>query len=558
VSREPPAARFEPDERSSRRPAAGLLPAAGVAIVVAIYLLGHLSQLAVTPLGEGLDFFGHLSYVVFYAETGRPPSREALSVPAWVVRLKEILPGPDPSVSGDRYRAWAALPPGERAERRREALAVSPAKDFVAANYEAQQPPLYYWLMSRVYRALGERFDLEGRVFVLTLLSECIAATGLLAIFLTLRLDFDERASLLLLLAVAWYPNLPAFLDRITNDTLAFPLIAWTLYLGLSAVRRGSTGRIALSGALLVFAIFTKLYALTLVPAYLVCAAAVKPAGRRRGILVGGAIVLAGVAGALAFNHATTGHLLPLIEMRGAGRVSPGGWLKAITGVDPLWFFGGLVKGFWWIGYWSFVSPGLFYYVPILAFGLVYLKRPGSRSRADAAGLAWLWPHAAALMCFVAGLYLHAVAYRLYAERSGVPRSQGNEGWYANVLLVSVCVIAAAALRRRLSERPFHSILAATASFFLVWNLVGRAALAGFWGGLAGRRHGIDWNALATPRILSGEAWAGFVDLPGVLHPLPLTFWLPLGIAVVASAALLTAAWRGGGAGRAAQNQRNW
>jgi hypothetical protein len=544
VRPEPTEVPGNPDETSPGARAGRLSPAVGV--VVAVYLLGQLSQLAVTPLGEGLDFFGHLSYVVFYAETGRPPSRETLSVPAWVVRLKEVLPGPDPSVSGDRYRAWTALAPGRRAELRREALRVPRSSGFVASNYEAQQPPPYYWLMSRVYRAMGDRLDLEGRVLVLTLLSECIAATGLLAIFLTLRLDFDERASLLLLLGAAWYPNLLSFLGRLTNDTLAFALIAWALYFACFAARRESIRGIAISGGLLVVAIFTKLYALTLVPAYLLCAAAVRPRGRRRELLAGVAVVLSGIAGALAFNRATTGHLLPLIEVRGAGSATPGAWLRAMAGVDPLWFFGGLVKGFWWVGDWSFVSPGLFYYVPILAVGLLYFKRPDRASGARARSSPWLWPHAVALGGFVAGLYLHAAAYRIYAERSGVARSQGNEGWYANVLLVSVLVVVAAALRRRVELPRFHRVLAGAVLFFMLWNLVGRVSLVAFWSGLAGRRHGIEWSALATPRLLTAEAWAGFRDLPGVLRPLPLTFWLPIGTAAAASLVLLAVLLRAG------------
>ncbi len=519
---------------------------AALAVVVAVYLLNHLAQVAVTPFGEGMDFYAHLSSIVFYAEKGEPPRIGERSTPSWILRLRQIVPGPDMSIAGEKYRAWLALPEAERERRRETALTVPATNDYVAPNYEAQQPPLYYWLMSRAYRSVDPGSSLALRVFLLCLFSEGLAASALVPIFLTFRLYVDERSALLGVLAVAWYPNLLSFLGRITNDALAFPLLAWAVYASCLGQRRDTRAPLVLAGALLAVAGFVKAYALALVPAYLLCA--LWAGGRRNGraLAIAAAISAAGVGLLFWFNWTTSGHLIPLDQFRATDSLALPERLHALTRIDPVWFVGGLLKGFWWSGYWSFVSPGRFYFVPLLAFAFLLVKPPVDASpEARRWSVRVLWPHYAFVAFFGLATLWHAAAFHLFRS-PGVTHQQGNEGWYANVLLGSVAAIFLVLAAHRVSPKRFQTLLASAVFFFILWNLVARLAVAAFWSGRASRRHGLQWGEVLTPASLDRSAWAGWSSLPGVLQPVLLWSLLPLVTAVLLSVALVWALRRPG------------
>lgn len=525
---------------------ASVRPSAALALILGVYLLNHLAQIAVTPFGEGMDFYGHLSYVVFYADKDEAPNAGTLSTPSWILRLRQLVPGPDPSIGADRYQAWMRLPEAERQRQREAALTVPATNDYVASNYESQQPPLYYWLVSRAYRRFDPGSSLAVRVYLLCLFSECLAATALVAIYLTFRLYLDETASLLGLLIVAWYPNLMGFLGRITNDALAFPMIAWAVYWSCLSQRRGSRIPLVLAGVLIVVAGFVKAYALALVPAYLLCAlwAGGKRNGRALGIAA--AIAAAGVGLLLWFNLSTTGHVIPLNEMRSTDALPLGERFRALTRIDPIWFVGGLVKGFWWSGYWSFVSPGRFYFVPLLAFAFLLIKPPvDSRPEARRWSVRLLWPHYAFLGFFGLATLWHAAAFHLFRS-PGVTHQQGNEGWYANVLLGSVSAVFLVLAAHRVSPARLHRWLASVVLFFILWNLIARFALAAFWSGRAGRLHGVQWEQVLTKTVVDRSAWAGWSSLPGVLHMPLVASLLPLAAAVLVSVVLVAALLRSG------------
>jgi hypothetical protein len=76
-----------------------------VGLITAIYCLRLGAQVAVTPIGEAYDYGGHLAYIVFMAEQGRAPSPNEPSIPDWVLRLTQVVPGPDRSLDGNRYHA---------------------------------------------------------------------------------------------------------------------------------------------------------------------------------------------------------------------------------------------------------------------------------------------------------------------------------------------------------------------------------------------------------------------------------------------------------------------
>jgi hypothetical protein len=158
-----------------------------------------------------------------------------------------------------------------------------------------------------------------------------------------------------------------------------------------------------------------------------------------------------------------------------------------------------------------------------------------------------LWPHYAFLGFFGLAMLWHAAAFHLFRS-PGVTHQQGNEGWYANVLLGSVSAIFLVLAAHRVSPARLHRWLASAVLFFILWNLVARFALAAFWSGRAGRLHGVRWEQVLTKATLDPSAWAGWSSLPGVLHPALLASLLPLAAAVLVSVVLVAPLLRPGAA----------
>lgn len=511
-------------------------------LITLVFFLRLVSQLAITPLGEGLDFYNHLSYVVFMAEQGRAPAPDEPSLPTWVDRLQYTLPAPDHTADGARYHAWAALSPVERARVRAALAADFTTTAYNRANGQSQHPPLYYWLLSRAYLAFPPGLDLEARAYMLALLSIVLAALALPGLYKTFRLYCDKTISGLALLALAWFPNSLPFLTRVTNDTLALPLIVWGLYFCLLARFSQKPGHLLAAGGLLILACFTKSYALTLLPLYLLCAVAGEQRLVWRKLLVAVLVVIGGAGALFAYNLSATGHLIPLTEMRWTAGLPWADRLLALLQVDPVWFVGGLIKGFWWLGFWSFVSPGLVYYLPLLALAYVFGTPPHDPAgRRDWLALRLLWPHYAALALFTAGMLWHAAQFTLAARISGTAVHSGNEGWYANVLLGSVFVIALVLLQRRLPRGWLPRVLSGVVMFFVAWSALGVAAILPYWGGavgVPGRLRAAPWDQL-IPALFDQQVWHTMLSLPGAMAPVALTSGLPLLLALAGTALAL-------------------
>jgi hypothetical protein len=512
-------------------------------LITAIYVLRMAAMLAVTPIGEGLDFFGHLAYLVFLVEQGRPPSPDEASIPDWIERLAQRVPGPDWSTDGRDYRTWAAQPLAARAEARMALDHDTATAAYVSANNQGQHPPLYYGLLGGVYAALPTEVGLAVRVYWLGLVSVIISAMAFPGLFQTLRLHLDETTALLALLGLAWYPNLSPFLARITNDAVAMPLVVWGLYFCLRARSEPSLKHIVAAGLLLGLAGFAKTYSLTLWPVYGLCAASVlrRPRGWRHALLAGliGVVALGLFS---AFNLATTGYLVPLTEMRLTAALPLTVRLAALAQVNPIWFLGGLAKGFWWCGYWSFISPSWLFFLPLVTPAALWLRPPctGSDGRWGL-GLRGLWPHYAAVGCFGLGMLWHAALFTLEARLSGQTRHSGNEGWYANILLGSVTVVACVILRSRLSPAGFRRALAAAVILLIAWGAWAMGTVGAYWGGVVevqGRLRAVPFGQL-LPAMLQPQMWSNWLSLPGVVQPVWLTAVVPLGLALAGTAVVL-------------------
>jgi hypothetical protein len=516
-----------------------------VFLVVLIFVLQQASQLAITPLNEGMDFIGHLSYMSFISNRARPPSPTEPSMPTWV-HVFESMPGPD-FTDGTRYQNWASLP----SEQRKEALTglLQPQlsdPEFVGANYESQQPPLYYALMGGPYR-LSSVLPLDVRAYALSLISVVLASTALVAVYATFRLYVAAPVAMLGTLAVAWFPNLLSFQGRITNDSLSWPLIAWAIYL-MARIVRGDrrSGTVVFAGVLLGLSVLTKSYAITLIPLYLLVCALPPRAGGRPGIDGHGALaavvtILVMIGPVLAVNYLVSGQLVLLGEVLSTGDVPLSQRLTSVVRLDWPWFLSGVIHGFWWSGYFSFVVRG-FYYLPLLIpVVLVGLALRSPCGLWKTAGVTHV--HILAIAFFVAGLAWHAGLTTLSAERAGEATHGGSEGWYLDVLVGSVFAVLIVGLAEYARGPLLARLLALGVLGLVLWNLLGRAILLLFWSGQVAPGAVVPAGLSgATTAALRGLPWAAGgtqVGLPGAIGPAWLTVLLPLTLALALSAYVL-------------------
>ena len=510
--------------------------------VVLVLIFNLLAQISVTPLGEGMDVFGHWGYVGFLAAQRRAPRPGEPALPAQVGALQAALPAPDQTL-GERYAAWAKMSLAERAQVRAQVLTPVDWTTYSQPNYEAQHPPLYYAVLAEFFPLVGG-LPPDVQVFWLAFLSVLIASAGLPGVYRLLRLYVSPRTAVLGCLAAAVFPNLAPFLARITNDTLAFALLPWLFYF-LLRPRKQKYADIILSGLLLVMGFFTKSYFLTLVPVYLAGSSlSVSLAGgaggkwrfdaRRLGLSL--SLAAGGAALLVIYNVQATGSWLGLTEMQTAGAFTLADQLRALVTLDPIWFFvRGLLRLAWWSGFWSFVSPGILYYLPELALiGLLVLKLPRRRTLEGFLGMRRLWPFYLAAGGFVAGMLWHAALFKLRATLVAGQVQSGNEGWYLDVLLGPFAVIWAVLVAERFSGKWAGRLAWGLPPFLLVLGLLGRLTAAMFWTGQVRMavfiRSANLGDVLRT--VLSPQEWESWLSLPGVLRPAWFTAGLPLLLAV--------------------------
>ena len=233
--------------RRHGRSSADGTPVFALAALLTGSLLVGVATIAGLPPFEGFDEVAHYSYIQQVAETGRWPT---LGTPM--------------SVEIDRYRAVAPLPESASpiwTYRRLfdgsadvvEAARVhihqprDPSRTWVAGheeNYQAQQPPLYYLVLSPIYLAT-KSWSLIDQLFVLRLCSYLLAWIAIgFAVFSAFRSAATEpRRDVALMLAPALWPALfPMWfpeMARLGNDSLV-TVIAACAWIALLRLHAGS------------------------------------------------------------------------------------------------------------------------------------------------------------------------------------------------------------------------------------------------------------------------------------------------------------------------------
>ena len=232
------------------------------------------------PLWEGFDEYAHVGVVQHIFHFRDMPDFRAANTSREIAESRKLVPAPwllhDDSKALLSYEEYWRLPSPDRLERQarlRElprAWSTEPAMPELPL-YEAQQPPLYYWLLLPVYWCV-KSLDLSTQVWVLRCITALLASTAIPIAFFTARSFFakhflDQRAALGVAVVVASLPQLAIDAFRVSNEGLAIALgsLAVLLMIRLSDSPPSSLRGFGI-GLVLGAALLTKVYFLALLP----------------------------------------------------------------------------------------------------------------------------------------------------------------------------------------------------------------------------------------------------------------------------------------------------
>ena len=234
-------------------------------------LLNGIAWGLITPLFETPDEAGHVAYVQYVAETGKPPDREERPPP--------LLPARSAGCSTHSLEGGSARkgqsPPwyGDLPEAPPAQWSTPGRTGSAAGGYttDTNNPPLYYYAAAAVYH-LSPWTALPDRVHVLRLFSALLAALTVLFVFLFLRelMPSTPWAWPVGALAVAFQPMFGFTSSGVTSDTVLYAASAGIFYLFALSFRRGLTPRRGLAlGLLAAVGLLSKINMLGLAPGIL-------------------------------------------------------------------------------------------------------------------------------------------------------------------------------------------------------------------------------------------------------------------------------------------------
>ncbi len=248
----------------------------GVLLVWLCFMVRGLFYANMVPMWEGFDEHVHFAYIQHISHKGtlpddRVPISKELEESLKLVPVPWMLRDADPSfTTHDQY--WQLS--NEAREQRETDLHViptawsrQPGKDSLTI-YEAQQPPLYYWLMSVPLWAASD-LSLPARVFLIRFLSLLLTSLAIpVGYLLAKRVLHNWEAALGIIALISIMPGLMADICRVGNDSLALLLYTVTIYATLLFVENPRIpGRCLLLAFGLGMGLLTKAYFLTAIPA---------------------------------------------------------------------------------------------------------------------------------------------------------------------------------------------------------------------------------------------------------------------------------------------------
>jgi hypothetical protein len=397
------------------------------------------------PLWNGFDEPFHYAYVESLAvwhtfpRLGSAPITEEIGKSFALTPTSRFMQGLAPE--SIPVEQWARLPLPERIQRRAELDELPTDLRYRASrllNYEAQQAPLMYLLLTPLDAALG-RVALRVRILVLRLF---MSVGSILLLFvalqrlcrsLELNAEFANAASL----CVVATQMLFASIAHIGNDALAIPLTALFLDCLLRAANAETVAlrECVLLASVLAFGLITKAYFLAFVPVTIVLVVARYLRGRvsRRGEVAFSVLLMLIAAPWYARN------LILYRSLSGTQEsVSGIGVTHAITTaagkIDWLSSVPEFARWCVWTGDWSFISfskPTVTVELLLMLLGLaLYVTRWHKWRREEY----WFM---SACLCFLA-----ALAYQTcvtWVNSNGAAHTA--EPWYAQGIVVAIWVL---------------------------------------------------------------------------------------------------------------------
>lgn len=327
-----------------------------LALLWLLFLARGAYYCATLPLWEGWDEYAHFARLQHATNTfalpdfDTPISREideSMRLTPLADELRWIGP---PYLTHPQFHT---LPTAEQQARLRQLAALPPewARERSAhpfTFYEAQQPPLYYWLLAAPLRLMSA-WHLESRVLAMRLLSLAIASFAIPLTFFAARTRLTEWQALCAAALLAAAPGFALDCARIANDSLAIALASllfWLVLTKASWLRRG-----LVTGA----GILSKSYFLPLIVF-----------GPWRA--VGLALATGGwwYVHNLAIGRSLSGWLDQAPLAKSLGAVMAVNWIDAASVT---------AKSFFWFGAWSFLTLKAWIYHVINVIGLIAAAR---------------------------------------------------------------------------------------------------------------------------------------------------------------------------------------
>ena len=412
---------------------------------------GSFHALAI-PVWEGIDEYAHVAVVDRWTDEFRLPRPDDPISPEI---LASLCSHPLPvemfvqSPSFWTYADWWAGRP-------------APVCQPNLPLYEAQQPPLYYWLMAGPW-ALGRGMPVENRVLMLRLLSVLIASTGIIFTFLAAeRLLKSPLWAAVAAAVVVVFPNLLTDVARVGNDSLAFALFSALLWLlTLRPVPR-------ITGVVFAAGLLTKVFFLVAIPVTIAVLVISRADLRRITVILMTAFGLSGWW--YLVTHARTG------SWTGWSETAMQTWSATTliaTAMKVHWVHaaGVAFRSFIWFGDWSFLKLPNWMYIPagflFLAGALVI------RSARD------YWVPITLTGAFALAMTYHTIVTYLLHDISASP------GWYFCTLLAPIVILLVAGLRSWLGTAS----ALAPASLLIALDAYGNFCVSlPFYAGLARQR----------------------------------------------------------------------
>lgn len=331
------------------------------ALLAILFVIRGLFLLCFFPPLEGPDEYQHIAYLVSMHERGAAPVFGRTLVPTSLYSDLVALPHSDydwaqtRAIGNLRYKHFPLSRP--------EVTSLAPI-----GLYQAQQPPLYYWLLSPLYAWLRANLGFRAAVYTLRFLNLVCAGAGFALLLHPLRLVFGltSRARLAALM-ISLLPMALVYVCRVSNDALAL-LCAGLAVLVLEGVpdNRLVLQRCAAAGVLLGLGVWVKLTVFAFLPAALLWIAllsALRWLPFRRG-LTGVAVLSIAylvVAGGYHLHNLREFHT-PFAAQETVRNAAVGRtWADIVSNIRVSqarsFFWERMVVGNLWTSGWSFLKP---------------------------------------------------------------------------------------------------------------------------------------------------------------------------------------------------------